>query len=409
MGRGTARPHRRGRVDGVDTRSWRGRRTVPCLSSGHGGRAARGVRRLRRRGSRPGLGWSRRRHALGSLGGRPRGTPGHGVLVPRGRFRASRPDTPEELRDRVRSCLRDAVPARRSKITGTMRRTLPTTLAALRFRVTSGELACRALWAGDSRAYLLTPRSGLQVLTRDHTEETDTLEQLRGASPPMTNVLCAGPDSSSSPTSLTRSACPACWSPRRTASSATSVPRRTSSATCSVRVQHAERRVGLGSAAGRRGQYDRVHRRRRLTELSSPWGSPTSATVGCPSPPAPGQVIGGDYLSPPAPPEQDHAASREMAGTDVAVLPRRGYERQLPRSPRSSDEAGRPHRRLPTGRRADNGGGGKCVWAFAEKDGREYFIKRFLEPKRPREGRRAARPRGCGWRSAGSSRTGTGR
>lgn len=33
-----------------------------------------------------------------------------------------------------------------------------------------------------------------------------------------------------------------------------------------------------------------------------------------------------------------------------------------------------------------NADGGKCVWAFAEKDGREYFLKRFLEPKRPREG-----------------------
>lgn len=33
-----------------------------------------------------------------------------------------------------------------------------------------------------------------------------------------------------------------------------------------------------------------------------------------------------------------------------------------------------------------NAGGGKCVWAFAEKDGTEFFLKRFLEPKRPREG-----------------------
>ncbi len=32
-----------------------------------------------------------------------------------------------------------------------------------------------------------------------------------------------------------------------------------------------------------------------------------------------------------------------------------------------------------------NNGGGKCIWAFAEKGGREYFIKRFLEPKRPGE------------------------
>ncbi|RBM22143.1 protein kinase [Streptomyces sp. PT12] len=33
-----------------------------------------------------------------------------------------------------------------------------------------------------------------------------------------------------------------------------------------------------------------------------------------------------------------------------------------------------------------NAGGGKCVWAFAEKGGREFFLKRFLEPKRPRAG-----------------------
>ncbi|MCG5214043.1 protein kinase domain-containing protein [Streptosporangium soli] len=33
-----------------------------------------------------------------------------------------------------------------------------------------------------------------------------------------------------------------------------------------------------------------------------------------------------------------------------------------------------------------NDGGGKCVWAFAEKNGREYFIKRFLDPKRPKPG-----------------------
>ncbi|GII84053.1 hypothetical protein Ssi03_20430 [Sphaerisporangium siamense] len=37
-----------------------------------------------------------------------------------------------------------------------------------------------------------------------------------------------------------------------------------------------------------------------------------------------------------------------------------------------------------------NDGGGKCVWAFAVRGGREYFIKRFLEPKRPREGSTAS-------------------
>ncbi|RNG20061.1 protein kinase domain-containing protein [Streptomyces botrytidirepellens] len=37
-----------------------------------------------------------------------------------------------------------------------------------------------------------------------------------------------------------------------------------------------------------------------------------------------------------------------------------------------------------------NANGGKCMWAFARKDGRDYFIKRFLEPKRPREGSTAS-------------------
>jgi serine/threonine protein kinase len=40
-----------------------------------------------------------------------------------------------------------------------------------------------------------------------------------------------------------------------------------------------------------------------------------------------------------------------------------------------------------------NAGGGKCVWAFAEKDGAQFFLKRFLEPKRPREGSGSAESR----------------
>ncbi|NUP33954.1 MAG: serine/threonine protein kinase [Streptomycetaceae bacterium] len=32
-----------------------------------------------------------------------------------------------------------------------------------------------------------------------------------------------------------------------------------------------------------------------------------------------------------------------------------------------------------------NANGGKCIWAFAEKGGNQYFVKRFLEPKRPRD------------------------
>ncbi|MFF0055569.1 serine/threonine protein phosphatase [Streptomyces microflavus] len=88
----------------------------------------------------------------------------------------------------------ERAPQRRSKIVGRMRRQLPTTLAAVEYGVGEGDAVdVRALWAGDSRAYVLTPEAGLQVLTSDHTEEHDALELLR-SDPPMTNTVCADRD-----------------------------------------------------------------------------------------------------------------------------------------------------------------------------------------------------------------------
>jgi serine/threonine protein phosphatase PrpC len=98
--------------------------------------------------------------------------------------------TPDELAALLRHALRAALPATRSKLTGTMRRALPTTLAAVSYRVRAGAVRCQALWAGDSRSYVLLPASGLHALTRDHTTELDALDQLR-QDPPMTNLLCA--------------------------------------------------------------------------------------------------------------------------------------------------------------------------------------------------------------------------
>lgn len=88
----------------------------------------------------------------------------------------------------------DRAPQRRSKIVGRMRRQLPTTLAAVEYGVREGgTVEVRTLWAGDSRAYVLTPAAGLQVLTSDHTEEHDALALLR-SDPPMTNTVCADRD-----------------------------------------------------------------------------------------------------------------------------------------------------------------------------------------------------------------------
>lgn len=81
----------------------------------------------------------------------------------------------------------------RSKVVGSMRRRLPTTVAALRYRKHNRDVVCEALWAGDSRAYVLTADAGLRAVTRDHTDETDALAQLV-QDPQMTNVVCADRD-----------------------------------------------------------------------------------------------------------------------------------------------------------------------------------------------------------------------
>ncbi|MCF1599104.1 serine/threonine protein phosphatase, partial [Streptomyces muensis] len=103
------------------------------------------------------------------------------------------PDTPERLKHSLRAVLDAAPRGTRSKVTGSMRRSLPTTMAAIRYRVGDEGVRWQALWAGDSRSYALLPGTGLHALTRDDTHEDDTLAQLR-QDPPMTNVICADRD-----------------------------------------------------------------------------------------------------------------------------------------------------------------------------------------------------------------------
>lgn len=96
----------------------------------------------------------------------------------------------ESLRQRLVTALCARRSPTRSKIVGTMRRELPTTMAAVHYARTGKWADCRVLWAGDSRAYTLSHNDGLLALSRDHTVETDALEQLL-QDPPMTNVICA--------------------------------------------------------------------------------------------------------------------------------------------------------------------------------------------------------------------------
>jgi serine/threonine protein phosphatase PrpC len=96
----------------------------------------------------------------------------------------------ESLHQRLVAALCARRSPTKSKIVGTMRRELPTTMAAVHYACTGKVAECRVLWAGDSRAYTLSHQDGLHALSRDHTVETDALEQLR-QDPPMTNVICA--------------------------------------------------------------------------------------------------------------------------------------------------------------------------------------------------------------------------
>lgn len=111
----------------------------------------------------------------------------------RTRVQRDAPYDVQSLRQQCRSSLASRPRRRPSKIVGTMRRELPTTMAAVRYELREPRLGCQVLWAGDSRAYLLAHETGLHALSRDHTVETDALEQLL-QDPPMTNVICADRD-----------------------------------------------------------------------------------------------------------------------------------------------------------------------------------------------------------------------
>ncbi len=75
---------------------------------------------------------------------------------------------------------------------GSMVKTLPSTLAYFQCLIDrsdrSGRLRLVTGWAGDSRIYVITPRSGLAQVTRDDVGPEDAFDQLR-LDPPTTNVV----------------------------------------------------------------------------------------------------------------------------------------------------------------------------------------------------------------------------
>jgi serine/threonine protein phosphatase PrpC len=80
-----------------------------------------------------------------------------------------------------------------SKIRGSMTKRLPTTVAAVRCDIPTQTTFYRtqtieAIWAGDSRIYVMSPSRGLSVVSKDDVRSTDALEQLR-TDPPIDNVV----------------------------------------------------------------------------------------------------------------------------------------------------------------------------------------------------------------------------
>ena len=99
------------------------------------------------------------------------------------------PSLVEHLRSWHRSGLKSIEPSE-SLIESTLKKTLPTTLCAAVARHDGNSLVVDALWAGDSRVYLITPAEGLQQVTRDHCRQSDILGQLINDSP-MNNQINA--------------------------------------------------------------------------------------------------------------------------------------------------------------------------------------------------------------------------
>jgi hypothetical protein len=109
-------------------------------------------------------------------------------------FVATRPQRPladsADLHDAILAGLLRPGIAPGTKISGTLVRHLPTTIAALEYEIAGPDLNIVARWAGDSRAYVLDPAEGMQAVTKDDSEDGDALNSIANDQP-MTNMICA--------------------------------------------------------------------------------------------------------------------------------------------------------------------------------------------------------------------------
>lgn len=79
-----------------------------------------------------------------------------------------------------------------SQLRGKMFRVLPTTAAIIAFRTRGQDALLEVIWAGDSRAYVLSPHGGLAQLTLDDLKTAVDADQNLSRDIPVSNVLQAG-------------------------------------------------------------------------------------------------------------------------------------------------------------------------------------------------------------------------
>lgn len=90
-----------------------------------------------------------------------------------------------------------------SRLAGTLRRDLPTTMAAAAYRMRKeSNIEIVSMWVGDSRVFVLTPSAGLQQTTTDDSGANDALAALVD-DPPMTNMISASGDFTVNATRIT--------------------------------------------------------------------------------------------------------------------------------------------------------------------------------------------------------------
>jgi serine/threonine protein phosphatase PrpC len=99
----------------------------------------------------------------------------------------------DNLKSQIITALKDKLKLQKyevSKLKSSLIRTFPTTIALINCDFEDNKIKLDVIWAGDSRAYVLTPQKGLIQLSKDDLKsDNDPFENLKNDSP-LSNMIC---------------------------------------------------------------------------------------------------------------------------------------------------------------------------------------------------------------------------